>query len=197
MPPHAHPIQRTYQGQGVFFSLICISTIMTSLTLHHRYFLCKPVSLQSSFSFSDQCDGRIVRIFHHLQYLFVSCFNDRHWCGSHSHVGGVSGSVEDWGDVWGFLFFSVIHISDWCWCFGFGLLTKGLELFIWDFIIVLVKSFWFFLSFLLFVLVVTPFIFLILWEKTPVNTVCSQEQTERSLTLVEICNYWSITMDYP
>lgn len=48
-------------------------------------------------------------------------------------------------------------------------------------------------SFLSLVLVVRP---LTLWEINPVNTVCSQEQAERSLTPVEICSYWSVTMDY-
>lgn len=82
-------------------------------------------------------------------------------------------------------FFPVIHQSDWCWCFYFGLLTKGLELhFSSEFSLFYWSNYLDFLSsFLLFVPVVSP---LTLWDINPVNTVCSQEQTERSLTPVEV-----------
>lgn len=209
VPPRSHPIRRIHHQQGgTFFSMITISTIIP----HHQCFRCKRVSLQSALSFIDQCDGSIVSAFHRLQYLFVSRFNGGRWCGSRSRVGGLSDSVEDWGDFWGSSFrvctpylwllqmcfhaFFPRHSPKWLMSmflfWPFDKMTR-IVFFIWVFIILLVKSLRF--SFILSLICPSCKSINFMGCKPCEHSLLTG--TNRKVTDPSGGSYWSVTMDYP
>lgn len=173
----------------------------------------KPVGLQSALSFIDQCDGSIVSAFHRSQYLFVSRFNGGRWCGSHSRVGGVSGSVKDWGDFWGssfrvctpylwllqmcfHTFFFPRHSPKWLMLmFLFWPFDKRTRIafFIWGFIILLVKSLGF--SFTLSLICPSCKSINFMGYKPCEHSLLTG--TNRKVTDPSGGSYWSVTMDYP